>query len=719
MMETDSPSSGSTERGAMGASLQPFPAFGLGGRANQLHAALSKDAFKPAASDNFSDTSFNDYLLQLSGEAGTCPDTVADEPLDPPTSSVQTSMRTSASPARVQYYVGGPREGSPLRGRPDSSTLTLQDLHGIGSTRCGTDLAPAFSRPSGLPPAASSSMDSLEPSLSATQHFTISSPVNAHVHADATTYIGKRYGVVADGRLHLDALTPSAASPFHTKAGGSGRSALLAFQALISIVLMLGLCGCSESLLMTQPEHHLVQSMAERPEVALHPRYSRDSFGVNLRARWLLLQSLACSDYDGFVFHCGSGGDAAIGYACVLSGAIRWLRLQLSVTKQPTLMAGDWSMGDIFRRWPPDIAQELASFSWPIDSISEFRRLLRCRLAAPVAIMGCEFTGAVRDAYSLTHGRVAISVDTRLSLTPGPHAILDLTEVLMLKVWLDAYLFPPCTHQVLSDTRAGMAKRQDGRSFWGIAFFIFCWCVVAHRVRMEQPNTIIPDYLFFPTQRLRPCDAGDADTKPINLYERGWGRLNLLPKPVEASSGHRNFYDFTSADERDRWRSSWARFPWLCACVVALTQQQRDADAALEWGWRLAGAKGHPCDPNNPEAVWGLPPPLDIQPLFLDWMERFAVAWYKAGLPVPADYLNGQPRPLEDAERRYQSQRGAGHGRRLAGVVPLSLRTSSTGTLALPEGMPRPEACVPELLPAHSVGALTWLIVPCCTPPDA
>ena len=308
---------------------------------------------------------------------------------------------------------------------------------------------------------------------------------------------------------------------------------------------------------------------------------------MTLFARWHLLQWLACSGYESLSFHYGDLGNLGLDHATTLSGAVHWLRLQLSVAEQPPLMAGDWPLSDIFRRWRPEVAQELASFSWPIDSISEFKRFLRCWYAAPVAIMGCEFTGAVREAYMRAHGSMAVSVDTRHSLVPGPHATLDLTDVLMLKVWLDAFLFPPCTHQVLSDTRSGAAKRQDGRTFWGIAFFLYCWCVVTYRLRLEQPNTIIPDYLFSPSQRLRPCDVGDADTKPINLYERGWGPLSLLAEPVPASSGHRGFYDFDSADQRDRWRSSWARFPWLCACVVALTQQQLSEDASLDWGWRL------------------------------------------------------------------------------------------------------------------------------------
>jgi len=233
----------------------------------------------------------------------------------------------------------------------------------------------------------------------------------------------------------------------------------------------------------------------------------------------------------------------------------------------------------------------------------------------------------------------------------------------------------------LSDTRAGSAKRHDGRTFWGIAFFIYCWCVVAYRARIEQPNTIIPEFVMRPSQRLRPCDVGDADTKPINLYERGWGAVPLLRRPVAGASGHYSLRDFKNADERDRWRSSWARFPALCAAIVVLTALQLEADALLCWGWRGTGSEGVSCDADECDAVWGLPPPPSMAPSFTAMMEHFAVAWYKAGYPVPYDYLNGRPVPTSEEDRRYQSQRGVGHGRRIAGVVPISLRATTCTTV--------------------------------------
>ena len=496
----------------------------------------------------------------------------------------------------------------------------------------------------------------------------------------------------------VDASAAEAQSPFvHHH---NPRLGVLAFELFISLVVILGTSSAPGDYPALDSQS-LAYAVAGVYGVEIHPRAPHPP----LAARWEWITHVAASPVERFRFCCYFCRPSVTCHAQVLSGAIHWLRVRSMLTRPPELKAGDWLLADILQAWPLDVARELADFSWPLRSVAEFRRLLRCQHASPVAIVGCEFTAAVRDSYSRAHGRVAISVDMRTSLVPGPHAVLDLADVLMLKVWLDAFLFPPCTHQVLSDTRAGTAKRLDGRSFWGIAFFIFCWCVVAHRVRVEQPNTIIPAFLFHPTQRFRPCDLGDADNKPINLYERGWGMLPLLDEPVPATTDHRRLTDFPDADARDRWRSSWSRFPHVCAAIVALTPEQQEADASLVTSWRTAGEAGRPCEQDDENAVRGLAPPDGPQPCFRELMESFAVRWYSAGLPVPASYDCGDPRPSTAEDRAYQLRRGVGDRGRLAGVVPISLRATSPSPEAstiTSSGMPPLVVSNPAVLHAPS-----------------
>lgn len=239
-------------------------------------------------------------------------------------------------------------------------------------------------------------------------------------------------------------------------------------------------------------------------------------------------------------------------------------------------------------------------------------------------------------------------------------ACLDLRMVLMLQRWEDAILHPPCVHQMPADTVALPFKQKDGRAFWGIAFFIYCWCVDAQRVLVEQPPTIIPDFYLHPTQQVRALDLGDDDSKPFHFFERG--RLPLVAAAVPGTDRdpRKRLRDFPDSEARDRWRSSWARLPRLSRAIF---------------------------EAGNGECV-GSPP------LYLEEVERFAAAWHNAGLPVPSDYLSPDAQPQSQDARSYQFQRGKGDGRRVQRVVPISCQSSAT-ELSTSEltGMLIPQQC--------------------------
>lgn len=110
------------------------------------------------------------------------------------------------------------------------------------------------------------------------------------------------------------------------------------------------------------------------------------------------------------------------------------------------------------------------------------------------------------------------------------------------------------------------------------------------------------------------------------------------------TSGHKRLRDFSGADERDRWRSSWARFPKLCQAVVAAIDESAPAAEALNYAEEI---------------------------------EKFAGSWHDAGLPVPEDYAAPDAQPALKEDRAYQSIRGKGDGRRVAGVVPSSRRMAT------------------------------------------
>ena len=318
------------------------------------------------------------------------------------------------------------------------------------------------------------------------------------------------------------------------------------------------------------------------------------------------------------------------------------------------MMCGDWPLSDIISAWPKPIADELATFVWPINSVAELDRLLACTYASPRNVTGGEFTRTVAREVERLHGEVTLSVDLRAALYPGVHARLDMRLVLHRKRWHRAFAFPPCTHQTLSDTTARTAKQLDGRMFWGILLVIFCYCTPALMLLVEQPDTVIPDLFIQPTQRLRSSELGDSDDKCINLFERGRERL-IRTHPSGGTSGHGRLSDFANADERDAWRSSWERFPLLATAVATAAHNPHDA----------------------------LP-----DPSFETLREAFAVACYHSGIYVPLDYEARLATPLSEEDQRYQFVRGQGSGVRRSTTIPRSLRQDDASLVVAPTSDP-------------------------------
>lgn len=187
--------------------------------------------------------------------------------------------------------------------------------------------------------------------------------------------------------------------------------------------------------------------------------------------------------------------------------------------------------------------------------------------------------------------------------------------------------------------------------FFYILFVIWCYCTVALMLMLEQPHTRIPNFFILPSQQLRTSEVGCDDDKAICLYERGRMAIQRT-HPPGGRSGHGQLADYANADERDRWRSSWLRFPQLVRAVVAASHNELD---------------------------------MSEPPDFRELRERFAVEWYRAGLPVPYDYdARDDALPLLQADRDYLSTRGKGHGRTVQSVVPRSLREGGGAVLGPP-----------------------------------
>ena len=282
----------------------------------------------------------------------------------------------------------------------------------------------------------------------------------------------------------------------------------------------------------------------------------------------------------------------------------------------------------------PEAEAEYATFQWPLTTVDEVRRLLRCEHIAPTWLLLGEFTRAQAKQLEERRGVVALTVDRRAPLSAGLAYQGEFHDVVPLAFWEVVIAWPSCTHQAVADELCCDAKSLDGRMFWGIVAFIYCYAAAhAQAVVVEQPRVWIPVFYAVPYHRVEPAFYGDAVTKTINLHARGVD----LPPRLTARSGdwtRKRLRDFEDGDDADRWRSSWSHYPHMTA--------------ALAQGLLLHGS----CEPL----------------VFAQEVQRFAEAWHDAGLPVPHDYLNPDGRPTAEQERAYQ--RGKGDGRRVEGVDP-------------------------------------------------
>ena len=399
-------------------------------------------------------------------------------------------------------------------------------------------------------------------------------------------------------------------------------------------------------------ETALIHAIAQRFDCQAMPTGGTD--GAALVALVLhLARSLAAGASFRLVCGCSVDYDSArrrpachclsiIGAATSLCETL-WLPPPLSTSLR--LMCGEWSAASIaecYRTHPRCslVVAELASFVWPIVSNDELDRLLSLPNAAPTVLIGCEYSAALRSSCE-RHGFIALSVDLRDTEVPGLHARMGL-EAVWDREWDDAIFHPPCTHLALSDRipSSYMAKRADGRTWWGLAFFVKCYCVKARRLAVEQPDTIIPDLLHQPSQRLLPSFVGDNDRKPINLFTRGRQSVPLSSSE-RGDSHHLEPWEFQDSDARDRWRSDWRRFPRLCDALVTAPD-----------------ARGEPA------------------PRFEDIIEDVAAAFHDRGWPLPPQYALPLPPTLE--EQLYQRRRGRGDGRRVVGVVPLQRQSEDS-----------------------------------------
>ena len=307
------------------------------------------------------------------------------------------------------------------------------------------------------------------------------------------------------------------------------------------------------------------------------------------------------------------------------------------------------------------------SFSWPLRTRLELRRLLASRVLTPTWLLLGEFSGAFSAVCETQRGVVTLSVDLREPEQEGLHFCGHFHDVIELATWEFVVAWPNCTHTAYSNGALRVVKALDGRAFWGHVGVLYVLLAGRASGRMvEQPDSDFSQ--LFPTrrERVRTDLYGDPHSKLLNLYLIGASLPGLAPVKTAAPLGdllrRPAHWEFPDADARDRFRSSWEHFPLF---MIALMSCLCVDDVAL-------------C--STP---------------FEEGLEALACAWHDAGWPVPDGYdacTDGLP-PF--SAREYQTLRGPGDGRRPRAVIPRS-RRSALGPLALEQASLTEPAVIDE-----------------------
>jgi len=130
------------------------------------------------------------------------------------------------------------------------------------------------------------------------------------------------------------------------------------------------------------------------------------------------------------------------------------------------------------------------------------------------ALIACEYSGAVRDAFR-RQGCVAFSCDLLESEQPGAHFRRDVREVLHLG-WDIMVAHPPCTH--LSVSGARWFKDKAAEQVEALDFVRLLLNAPIPYIAVENPISIISTKIRKPDQIIQPHQFGHPEFKATCLW---------------------------------------------------------------------------------------------------------------------------------------------------------------------------------------------------------
>jgi hypothetical protein len=234
-------------------------------------------------------------------------------------------------------------------------------------------------------------------------------------------------------------------------------------------------------------------------------------------------------------------------------------------TPQPCLPgASPLTAGGYARPWERSTAASLehASFTWPLTTIAEVRRLLSSHHLRPTWLMLGDASATWTCQMETTHGITALVVDRRSLDSPCLGYRGEFADIIPLARWDGICAWPSCTHQAVSNSSLLSVKEQDGRMFFGILGVLIALLGGEAQVRMvEQPVTTMGRYFPWPTHRLRTSAFGDTMSKTICLRMVGMDLVDTVSfhrDPVGPLQARLPVWAFASDEERTRSATSIA-----------------------------------------------------------------------------------------------------------------------------------------------------------------
>lgn len=167
-------------------------------------------------------------------------------------------------------------------------------------------------------------------------------------------------------------------------------------------------------------------------------------------------------------------------------------------------------------------------------------------------LVGCEFSGLVRDAF-IARGHDAISCDLLPSERPGPHYQGDVRDILG-DGWDVGIFHPPCTHLAVSGARWWRDKFYDQER--ALSFVRLLMLSGIPRIAIENPVSLISTRIRKPDQVIQPWMFGHGELKTTCLWLKNLPPL--LPSCIAQGNEQRIWKMAPSANRRQERSRTYA-----------------------------------------------------------------------------------------------------------------------------------------------------------------